>query len=143
MEILNTLSIPRALATFPRKWLKANCLATDSVGDCVYVTGDTVGGFYQVAKADPRDQLKMPSIGIITIKKSATECRVQFIGEVANVYTGLIPRSTLFVGLTGRLTNIVPIPASGGYAFVQAMGSSVSSTVVVMLPSLVLTKRIG
>ena len=143
MPLLNALTVPRALATFPRKWLKANCLATDSVGDCVYVTGDAVGGFYQVAKADPANQLKMPSIGVIIVKKSATECRVQFIGEVHGIYTGLTPRATLFVGSSGTLSSIPPVPALGGYCFIQAMGTVASSTVVVMLPSLALTKRIG
>lgn len=143
MPLLNALSVPRGLATFPRKWLKANCLITDSVGDCVYITGDSIAGFYQVTKADPSDQSKMPSIGIITIKKSPTECRVQFIGEVSNVYVGLTPRSTLFVGSTGRLSDVAPVPSLGDYAFVQAMGSVVSSTVIVLLPSLALTKRIG
>jgi hypothetical protein len=143
MPLLNALSVPRGLATFPRKWLKANCLATDSVGDCVYVTGDAVGGFYQVSKSDPRDQTKMPSIGIITVKKSPTECRVQFIGEVHSVYVGLIPRSTLFVGSNGRLSETPPDALVGGYAFVQPMGTAASSSTVVMLPSLALTKKIG
>jgi hypothetical protein len=143
MPLLNALSVPRGLATFPRKWLRANCLATDGVGDCVYVTGDDVGGIYQVARADPSDQLKMPAIGIITFKKSATECRVQFIGEVHSIYVGLAPRSTLFVGSDGRLSHTPPVPAVGGYAFIQPMGSAVGSGVVVMLPSFALTKRVG
>jgi len=143
MALLNALSVPRGLATFPRKWLKANCLATDVVGDCVYVTGDTIGGFYQVTRADPHDQTKMPSIGVIISKKNPTECRVQFIGEVLGVYTSLTPRGTLFVGSDGRLSHSPPVPLPGGYAFVQPMGSAVSHHVVVMLPSLALTKTIG
>jgi hypothetical protein len=143
MQLVNALSIPRGLATFPRKWLKANCLATDTVGDCVYVTGDSIGEFYQVTKADPADQTKMPAVGVIIKKYSPTECRVQFIGEVKNVYVSLSPRSTLFVGANGRLNGVPPLPVSGGYVFIQAMGTVVSSTVVVMMPSLSLTKRIG
>jgi hypothetical protein len=143
MPLLNALSVPRGLATFPRKWLKANCQTTDNVGDCVYVTGDAVGNFYQVTRADPRDQSKMPSIGIIISKKSTTECKVQFIGEVHSVYVGMPPRATLFVGADGRLSAVPPAPNPGGYTFVQAMGSAVASSTVVMLPSLALTKRVG
>jgi len=143
MPLLNALSIPRGLATFARKWLRANCLVTDSVGDCVYVTGDKIGNLYQVAQADPADQSKMPSLGIIMSKTSATECKVQFIGESNGLYIGLTPGGTLFVGSDGRLSHTPPVPDPGGYAFIQAMGSAISSETVILLPSFALTKRIG
>lgn len=143
MPLLNALSVPRGLATFPRKWLRANCLATDSVGDCVYVTGNEVGGLYQVSKADPTNWAKMPAVGVITSKRSPTECRVQFLGEIQNVYTGLTVRNILFVAVDGRLSPTPPAPAPGGYAFVQPMGTVLSSARLMIMPNFSLTKRVG
>jgi len=143
MDLLNALSVPRGLATFPRKWLKANCQTSDNVGDCVYITGGMVGEFYQVTKVDPADQSKMPAVGIITSKKGPTECRVQFLGEIKNIYSLMTPGKLLFIGSDGRLNETPPLPLPSGYVFVQPMAVVASSTVLVVAPALLLTKRVG
>lgn len=143
MDTMNALTIPRALATFPRKWLKAICQASDAVGDCVYVTGDRVGNLYQVAKADPRDAQKMPAVGIIHSKLSSTECKVIFLGELFGVYAGSALRKPVFVGVGGVLSDSPPTPLAGGYVFTQVMGTVVSSGVVVVVPNYMMVKRIG
>lgn len=143
MDLHNPLSVPRGLATFARKWVRANCLASDSIGDCVYITGDEVGDRYQVAKCDPKDELKMPSIGMIVEKESSTVCKVWWLGELDGLYTGLTHRKSLFVGVDGRLAEAPPDPDPSGYAFAQTMGTVTSSDRLLLLPNFHMVKRIG
>jgi hypothetical protein len=102
-----------------------------------------VGEFYQVTKVDPADQSKMPAVGIITSKKGPTECRVQFLGEIKNIYSLMTPGKSLFIGSDGRLNETPPLPLPSGYVFVQPMAVVASSTVLVVAPALLLTKRVG
>jgi hypothetical protein len=143
MQLLNALSVPRALATFARKWLKASCLATDTVGDCVYISADYSGIRYSVTRADPRDTLKMPAVGIIISKSSPTLCKVQWSGELAGVYTGLTVNKPIFVGLDGRVTITPPGPLTGGYSFVQNLGVIVGTSRILLAPNFFMVKRVG
>lgn len=142
MDLLNALSVPRGLATFPRKWLRANCQPTDSVGDCVYISSEYSGGLYQVSKADPSDYSKMPAVGVIISKASAITCKVQFLGEMNGIYTGLTLRKPLFVGADARLTSTPPVAPVSGYAFVQNMGMAAGSTRVILVPNFFMVKRV-
>jgi hypothetical protein len=143
MELLNALSRARALALFTLKWFEADCLATDALGDCVYITGDAVGDRYQVTKADPTDYSKMPAVGVIVSKVSATQCRVQFIGELVDIYSGLTVRKTAFVGLDGRIAESPPIPAPVGYAFSQTLGTVIDSGRILLTPNFHMIKQVG
>ena len=135
---------PPSLASFPSKWLKANCQATDSVGDCVCIAAEYTGGRYQVTKADPTDINRMPAVGVIVAKTTDTNCKVQFLGEMnGSLYSGLPIGKPLFVGADGRLSAAVPNPPVAGYAFAQAMGLSGASSRVVLVPNFFMTKRIS
>ena len=142
MEILNPLTIPRGDARYLKKVIVATCQTSDLVGNCVHVAGPDTGGIYQVTTADPSDYSKMPAIGVIESKQSSTECLVRVLGEVLALYTSLTPGSTLFVGPGGLLSAAPPVPITGGYAFVQGMGVSLSSTAILLVPSFSMTKRI-
>ncbi len=126
-ELSNELSIPRALRIFQRKRVPANCLATDTIGSCVYVTGPKIGQRYQVATADPSTTLKMPAIGVIVSKTSATECTVQLFGEVTGIYSGFVPGVTLYVGVAGQPSH-TPGPIS------QVLGAAISTAVALLFP---------
>lgn len=114
-HLVNVLSIPRALYLFQRRRLPANCLATDDIGDCVYIRADRSGKYYQVGVCDPSDPDKMPAVGIISSKSSATECIVQPFGEVDGTYTGLTPGDSMYVGADGRPTHTPPSPGIQQY----------------------------
>jgi hypothetical protein len=114
-ELGNPLSIPRALRLFQRRRLPANCLAADVVGNTVYITGDKVGKYYQVSTTDPTDPAKMPAVGIIIQKDSATECIVAPFGEITDIYTGFTPGESLYVGADSRPTHTPPSPGVQQY----------------------------
>lgn len=120
----------------------ADCLATDSVGDCVYATADPVDGIYQVTKCDPYTLATLPAVGIIRAKTTSTRCEVQFSGEMAGVYGSLELARPLFVGFDGGLTQTVPTP-NGGPVWVQQMGKPLGASVVLVRPNDLLTKRVS
>jgi hypothetical protein len=108
--------------------LAAFCLATDAVGDTVYIADAKVGDFYQVAKADIDDLAKMPGFGIIIHKSTSTQCIVQTSGIVRNVYTGLTPGKPLFIGTDGRLTETVTTHNPTGPRVLQVMGLALGAS---------------
>jgi len=110
----------------------ANCLASDTVGDVVYITGDKLGLFYQVTQVDIDDLTKMPAAGVIIVKGSSTECIVQYAGIIQNIYTGLTPQLSLFVGTNGRLTHTVPPHPTTGPRVHQMMGIAIATTALLL-----------
>lgn len=118
----------------------ANCLSGDAVGDAVYITGAISLGRYQVSKVDPADYSKMPAVGMIIAKSTATECTVQFRGRIESIYTGLTPGNVLFVGTSGALVSTPPTPGPSNM-FIQKVGVALSTTVVGFEPDLTLTRR--
>lgn len=127
----------------PTNTSRAVCIPTNVVGDLVYARAPETGGVYQVGKVDPRDDTKMPAIGMIVQKQTASECWVQYFGEVRDVYTGLATNESLFVGADGKLTPTPPTPLAGGYAFVQAMGTAIGADTLLFTPSPTMFKRVG
>lgn len=115
--------------TFP-----ATCLSGDLAGDCVRISGGVVAGAPQVRKVDISSYTGMPAVGIITVKTSATTCLVAYFGGLQS--TGLTPGATYFVGADGRPTNIRPV----GPAFIQIVGVALFETVLMLNPSMNMTK---
>lgn len=142
-DLSNVLSIPRSLRFFARKTFEADCLVTDSAGDCVYVTADTVGGRYQISRCDPSDFNMMPSAGVITSKPTTTTCVVQWLGELQGVVSGFTPRLPVLVGETGQLSQTPPDPPTGEVRYVQTMGVALASDVVLLSPEILMVKRRG
>ena len=120
----------------------ADCLATDSIGDCVYCTDDPIGGIYQVTKCNPYVLGTLPSVGIIRAKTSATRCEVQYAGEMSGVYGSLDRTKPVFIGFDDGLTQTVPAP-NGGPVYVQQMGKPLAQTIVLVRPNDLITKRVS
>ena len=108
----------------------ATCQATDAVNQFVYVAGDAVGGVAVVACADPTDPAKMPAIGMILSKSSATDCVVVWLGVVA--LAGLTPNARYFLDSTGfavdSLSAVRPV-------IVQVLGQALDSGRLLLTPS--------
>jgi len=122
----------------------ASCQASDGVGQLVYVSGPAVGGKLQVSLADPSDFNKLPAVGMIIHKATPTdtECVIQFRGQVAGVYGGLIPGEMLFLDDSGGLTDEPPDPTvPKPFKFVQNVGTALSSDIIGLDPDLTLTRR--
>lgn len=100
----------------------AVCLATDAVGDMVYISGSKSGADYLVQKADPSDYSKMPAFGAIVLKITSTRCVVQLRGDATGLYTGLTPGRVCWVGLDGRPTQTPPSAGIGQKAYLQPIG---------------------
>lgn len=109
-------------------FLQANCLASDAVGDGVYITGPKVGALYQVAKVDVTDGSKMPARGIIVTKQTSTRCTVQTSGVTKKgIITGLTPNETYVLGGSSTLVDTPPVPGIGASVYIQHMGQAISS----------------
>jgi hypothetical protein len=135
--------IPLSVQGSPANAFIANCLGSDAVGDCVYVTGPAVGGRYQVTKVEINDTLKVPSIGIITVKIDAETCVVQWIGELAGVVGALAPGRTYFVGPDAKITIVAPVAPVTGYRYIQRIGVALSTDVLLLIPRTDMTKVIA
>lgn len=139
-HVSNVLSIPRALRLFQRKRVSAVCQSTDQLFKCVYISGDGVGDVYQVSTCDPSDKLKMPAIGVIIEKESATECIVQLFGEIKGIYAGLPPNSPLYVSWSGDLS-VTPPSIISGEIYIQNVGRVLSSGIPFFWPLSNLVRR--
>jgi hypothetical protein len=85
----------------------------------------------------------MPAVAIIIAKDSASDCTIQWIGEMPT--TGLTFNKPAFIGLDGRLTQnpSTLVPDVGGVLYVQHMGIAMASDLLLLIPNLALIKRIG
>lgn len=119
----------------------ASCQVTDSVGDLVYIAGDSIGGMAQVTKADIADPDKMPGVGAIVHKETPTRCSVRRWGVLEGV--GFVPGKTYFTGVDGRPTLTRPIAPPGGKVFVQVVGVAMDSTRLLLNPSFNLTRVVS
>lgn len=118
--------------------LPANCLAADSVGKTVYITGNEVAGKIQVTTSDLADPAKMPVVGVIIEKSSSTDALVQYVGEVPPIFTGLTPNKILYAGPGGDPADSIPI-ASGD--IVQRIGFAIGVERMLIIPDFGLTRR--
>lgn len=142
MELLNRLSTPRALELFQTITVPAQCIAADVVGNCVHITGPMVGDLYQVTTVDPLDGSTFPSIGLVVSKSSDTLCQVQILG-ITDVVPALSPGRAYFVGASGTLVLDPPTPPVATIAYIQPMGTAMSTDRFLVRPSYSIIKRRG
>lgn len=116
-----------------RYW-EADCIATDTAGDFVYITGSSVGGIRQVEKADVFDTSKMPAVGVIVLKRTTTRCVVQAFGEISAV--GLVPQARYWVGTDSRLASAFPPRPVGDIVVAQVVGVALDTTALMLRPDL-------
>lgn len=116
--------------------IRAKCLSSDSVGDAVSISGDKVAGLYQVTKTDIDNIVPSLSfaIGVISSKITTTTCIVVISGVLPNIYIDLDMGSPVFVGVDGALTTTRPTKPLSGSRIIQLMGSTISSTDVIISP---------
>lgn len=112
--------------------VQAVCLASDDVRDVVRISGPPLGGKYQVAKLNIDANPTEVAFGVIISKDSATQCAVQLSGQVAQLYTGLTPGATMFVGIDGKLTHSIPIAPSVGVRSVHHAAMALAGDVLLL-----------
>ncbi len=103
---------------------EVDCVATDAVGDLVYVTGANA-----VTRVDPMLTAKMPAIGIIVKKPSSTRALVQFSGAMTALGT-LTAGQRYYVGDSGQLS--ATPPPGPGRRYVQPAGIALAPNVLML-----------
>lgn len=122
--------------------LRVSCLLTDQIGDAVYIRSQA-NGFYKVAKADVTTTVKMPIIGVIVAKWNYTNAVVHLEGELKDIYTGLQPGRTYFVGPDARPNISPPSPTPDGLAYCQVIGVALDIATLLVRPASNLIVRVG
>ncbi len=109
------------------KFFRGTCTTAEEVGKIVYINGDPSGELYPVRTASSSDSAKVPGIGVVIKKYSDTDCLVQMSGEVRNIFTGLEINKTYKLDHDGGIRRLIPDVGPGGYAYVQFIGTAISS----------------
>jgi hypothetical protein len=120
VDLLNPLTIYRGDLRYIRITRPVDCLAGDAAGDPVYLRADIAGGQWQVGAADPDDYSKMPSVGVLISKATATTGQVQTFGPVSGVYSELLVGRAYYV-ISGGVSPVEPAGIK------QAIGISTDS----------------
>jgi hypothetical protein len=107
----------------------SSCQAGDAVGNLVYSKADD-----EVETIDITDSSKMPAVGIILEKITATTCVVQTFGpyEIA----GLTPGQRYWAGAAGTPSNLFPTASPGGIAIAQVIGFAHTTDELILDPEL-------
>ena len=110
------------------------CLSSDAPGDCVYVSGPAVSGTMQVAKADITTIAKMPAIGVLLSKDTATTG----VAILEGFYDVALPpgATRVWVGASGALVATPPTAP----AFIESMGIAVDGGRALVRPSMNMCK---
>lgn len=116
--------------------LRANCLSSDAVGHAVRITGDEVGGLYQVTRVDIDATTSQEAVafGIIVSKQSSTTCVVQTSGVLSGVLSGLTSGKLLFVATNATLSDAPPARPSTGKRLIHAIAYALASDVAIIRP---------
>jgi hypothetical protein len=113
----------------------ADCLPSDVIDHCVYITGPSIVGIAQVTRVDPKTTgLVKPSIGVITAKASGTRCTVTVLGEVVVSSVVLAPGLPHWVGPDGKPTPTLPVPDPVGKIACQVIGTALDATRLLVNP---------
>lgn len=98
------------------------CPAGVAVRDAVYLSGTLA-----VDKADATDRAKMPAVGFVVQKPTATTCILQDRGELSG-FVGLTPQARYFFSTGGAISTSAPTP--NGASVEQQAGFAVSATIL-------------
>lgn len=114
----------------PRLSFDATCTSAEAVGDLVVVTGT----LKKVSRATMALLASTPVVGVVISKASSTTAVVQVGGVVRNIYSGLTPGATYFVGADGRPSSTLPTGTLGTELYVQHIGTAIDSTTLAFQP---------
>jgi hypothetical protein len=121
---VNAASVPRSERILGR----ADCLATDIVGDIVRIRAAKIGNRFQVEKVDISNPASPPAVAIIKKKYTATDCIIHFHGPIRSTYTGLTPGRAYLVGSDSRPAKAGDVNyPTGGVDVFQQVGVATSS----------------
>jgi hypothetical protein len=122
------------------------CQATDEVGDCVKVSGQSV---HVEGYAEPLPRVERldittvtaikPAVGVVVAKASPTICTIVTRGEIE--YPGLTPGRVHWVSAAGRLAADLPTPRTGEKIICQAMGVALDENKFLVSPEITPTIR--
>lgn len=118
--------------------ISAVCDASDAVDDLIFVSGPEVGGKVKVSKIDITDSSKMPSIGVILSKSTATDCIVHLRGPFT--LSGTTAGAVIFAGTSGTMIESGPGRPSSGFRTYQVIGYGRPSGTVDFQPELNVTR---
>lgn len=119
------------------------CQAGDDQGDLIHFIDPVTPGTLEVERVDPRFRIKMPAIGIIKEKTTATEATVLLYGYNKGLYSGLTINEALYVGIDGRITTTPPTPSIGGSIYIQFVGETIGFDEIVFWPNHMMIKENG
>lgn len=142
MHLLNPLSVARSRELFQVTKIPASCLPADAVGNCVFISGPKIGGYYQVRTVNPIVSNNIPAVGLVVSKDSPSVCTVQMFG-ITTALSGLNPGADYFIDLDGTLTSTIPLAPVGEKYYIQPMGRAMSTDEFFISPSGSIIKRIG
>ena len=108
----------------------ATCLVTDDIGHFVCIAGSSLSGVLRVTRADITDLAKMPAVGVITEKPSATSCVVLMLGEFTPGGV-LTPNQRIWIGPDGYAALTRPAAP----AFLQLVGQALDASRMFVAPS--------
>lgn len=119
----------------------ATCPELALVGDLVR---PVAGVGTAVDFIDVLDMTKMPAVGVVTSKPSSTTATVQTSGIVTGIFSGLDPGKMYFAGRNSRpALPAALVPTTGELLFHQPIGLAIDYTIMLMSPSMSLTRVRG
>lgn len=142
LELLNALTVARGDTLYLRYIHDVACLNSDSVGNSLCIRGERINGKWRVQTADPCDTSKMPAIGVLISKSTPTVGKMQIMGPVLNIFTGLTPGKIYHVNLP-ILTIAPPLPGGLGYSMAQMFGYAAASDILILTGNVLMTKLIS
>lgn len=107
---------------------EVECTAGDVVEDFVHVRADKVGNKWRVEKADPGDETKMPSVGVL-VSKVGTDGIIQTTGP-CTLFTGLDYTKPAYHLTAAGIQSALPSVGGSGYVMVQQIGKPVASDIL-------------
>lgn len=115
----------------------ASCDPSLVVGEWVYISGPSVAGLYAVDRVNISDFSKLPAVGVVSQKPTATTAYIQWGGEIRGLGT-LTPRRVYFLQADATAGLAPPV---GAGQYVQRVGVALDASVLLISPNLHLTKR--
>jgi hypothetical protein len=133
----NAASIPRSEKIIER----AFCTIAEQVGDCVINSGPKIGTIYTVSKMIPTVDGMSQAVGIITKKYDSTTCRVQLLGPLKGVVSGLVPGKRCWVGKDSKITQDMPSLDTDEILYLQVIGTASDFDEMVLNPQIPIVLR--